>query len=69
MGITPTTEAIMKVGALPLGLVAQPGSSVIFKTGDWRSALPVLDREKCSYCGFCHIYCPDGVYQDVGEET
>jgi len=61
-------EAIMKVGDLPLGLTVQPGSTLSFKTGDWRSARPVLDREKCSYCGFCYVYCPDGVYQDMGEE-
>ena len=64
---TVTTEAIMKVGDLPFGLVVKPGSTLKFKTGDWRSALPVLDREKCVYCGFCYIYCPDGVYQDMGE--
>ena len=65
---TVTTEAIMKVGDLPLGLTVKPGSSLNFKTGDWRSARPVLDREKCAYCGFCYIYCPDGVYQDMGEK-
>ncbi|MDR1546811.1 MAG: 4Fe-4S binding protein [Deltaproteobacteria bacterium] len=61
-------EAIVKAGDLPVGFTAQPGSTVAFKTGDWRSVRPVLDREKCIYCGFCYYYCPDGVYQDMGAE-
>jgi pyruvate ferredoxin oxidoreductase delta subunit len=61
-------DALMKVKDLPPGFVAKPGSTVDFKTGDWRSIRPVLDKEKCIYCGFCYIYCPDGVYQDQGPE-
>ncbi|MDR1044842.1 MAG: 4Fe-4S binding protein [Candidatus Adiutrix sp.] len=61
-------EGAVKAGELPLGFAARPGSTRNFKTGDWRSARPVLDREKCIYCGFCYIYCPDGVYQDMGPE-
>ncbi len=63
-----TMEATVKVGDLPFGFTARPGSTRNFKTGDWRSARPVLDREKCVYCGFCYIYCPDGVYEDMGPE-
>ncbi|MDR3038034.1 MAG: 4Fe-4S binding protein [Candidatus Adiutrix sp.] len=65
---TITMEAAFKLGDLPFGLAVKPGSTRAFKTGDWRSARPVLDREKCSYCGFCYIYCPDGVYQDMGDK-
>jgi pyruvate ferredoxin oxidoreductase delta subunit len=61
-------DAVTKVSELPLGLCAAPGSTVAFKTGDWRSVRPVLDKEKCIYCGFCYYYCPDGVYQDMGAE-
>jgi pyruvate ferredoxin oxidoreductase delta subunit len=64
----PTIDALAKVGDLPLGFTAKPGSSMDFKTGDWRSVRPVLDREKCIYCGFCYFYCPDGVYQDMGKD-
>ncbi|MDR1394919.1 MAG: 4Fe-4S binding protein [Deltaproteobacteria bacterium] len=61
-------DALMKTGDMPDGFRAKPGSSINFKTGDWRSTRPVLDREKCIYCGFCYIYCPDGVYQDQGPQ-
>jgi pyruvate ferredoxin oxidoreductase delta subunit len=59
-------EALARVKDLPLGFTAEPGSTTAFKTGDWRSLRPVLDREKCVYCGFCYYYCPDGVYRDKG---
>ena len=27
-------------------------------TGSWRTSRPVLDNEKCTYCGLCSLYCP-----------
>ena len=27
-------------------------------TGSWRTIRPVLDKEKCTYCGLCALYCP-----------
>lgn len=27
-------------------------------TGDWRTKRPVVDKDKCIFCGFCAIYCP-----------
>jgi len=24
----------------------------------WRTELPVLHVEKCTYCGLCYLYCP-----------
>ena len=64
----PTIDAFEKVGELPLGFTAKPGSTMNFKTGDWRSVRQVLDKEKCVYCGFCYYYCPDGVYHDMGKD-
>ena len=42
------------------GLVDEPGSSVDYETGGWRSTRPILDLEKCSHCMFCWVFCPDG---------
>ncbi|MEW5724717.1 MAG: 4Fe-4S binding protein [Thermodesulfobacteriota bacterium] len=62
-------DALMSWKDVPLGAhVDRPGSTTDFLTGDWRSSRPVLDREKCIYCGFCWIYCPEGCYQDMGKE-
>ncbi len=27
-------------------------------TESWRIERPVLDKEKCNYCGLCALYCP-----------
>jgi len=46
--------------SLPMGaVVLEPGSSLKYKTGDWRAFRPVVDKEKCVNCLFCWIYCPD----------
>jgi len=62
-------DALMGWKDIPFGAhVPDPGSTVNYKTGDWRSQMPVLDREKCNYCGFCYIFCPEGCYQDMGDK-
>jgi pyruvate ferredoxin oxidoreductase delta subunit len=33
-------------------------SFLCLDTGSWRTARPVVDIEKCSYCGLCALYCP-----------
>ncbi len=42
------------------GLVLEPGSSVSYKTGTWRSSRPIIDEEKCNFCLTCWVCCPDG---------
>jgi len=32
------------------GLILEPGSSLKYKTGDWRAFRPVIDAEKCINC-------------------
>jgi len=39
--------------------IAEPGSSLKYKTGDWRAFRPVVDEAKCVNCLLCWIYCPD----------
>ena len=36
-------------------------------TGSWRTARPVLDKEKCTYCGLCALYCPPQCLYDMGD--
>jgi len=53
---------------LNLGIaVTEPGNASQLKTGDWRSMKPITDREKCTKCGQCYIYCPDMVYSKDAE--
>lgn len=31
-----------------------------FKPGDKRKSAPMWDKDRCTRCGLCFIYCPDG---------
>ena len=31
------------------------------KTGTWRTARPVIDRDKCTGCLLCWVFCPEGI--------
>ncbi|RLE39855.1 hypothetical protein DRZ77_03445 [Candidatus Woesearchaeota archaeon] len=45
---------------LPIGgRILNPGNSKEFKTGDWRSKKPVVDKSKCTGCLLCRLYCPE----------
>lgn len=47
------------------GIVTEAGSASQYRTGAWRSQRPVIDQEKCTLCGLCYLYCPEGcVVQD-----
>jgi len=46
--------------ALPIGaVVTRPGSTTDNKTGGWRALRPVWNKEKCTQCMICWMYCPD----------
>ncbi len=40
--------------------VHEPGNASQYKTGDWRSNVPVVDFSKCIKCALCYIFCPEG---------
>lgn len=44
---------------LRAGIIAKPGNAEEYETGEWRSLHPVWDKDKCSSCLLCFIYCPD----------
>ncbi|WP_407080300.1 4Fe-4S binding protein [Candidatus Contubernalis alkalaceticus] len=49
------------------GLVVPPGSSKNNLTGDWRSSLPVMMKERCIQCGLCWAFCPDAAQKQDSE--
>ena len=40
-------------------MVSNPGNASQYKTGDWRSMRPVVNKSNCIRCGICYIFCPD----------
>jgi len=48
---------------LPVGnVVLEPGNASQYRTGDWKSLMPALNKELCVHCGLCYIFCPDMAY-------
>jgi pyruvate ferredoxin oxidoreductase delta subunit len=43
-------------------------SATEYKTGDWRSKKPVRDKEKCTRCLICWIFCPDAAITWDGKD-
>lgn len=48
-------------------VVLEPGSTKHNKTGGWRTFKPVRNIKKCTKCGFCWMFCPDGCINDKFE--
>ncbi|OGN92208.1 MAG: hypothetical protein A2Z75_04300 [Chloroflexi bacterium RBG_13_50_10] len=45
---------------LPGCVVTEAGNAKQYRTGDWKSAHPVWNNEKCIKCGICYLFCPEG---------
>jgi len=41
------------------GMILEPGNSVEYETGSWRTYRPMLIAENCIHCMTCFLYCPD----------
>jgi len=50
------------------GAVAEPGTSMVTKTGSWREFKPVIDHDACTGCGLCETFCPDAAVKQVTED-
>lgn len=48
---------------LPPIPVSFPQKGAIGRTGDWRTFKPEINQEKCSKCGQCYMYCPEGTIE------
>ncbi len=56
----PQTVALAAWHELPQGgIVAEPATSLGYRTGSWRLERPVLDLTKCVQCLMCWLMCPD----------
>lgn len=48
-------------------VITEPGSARSYRTGDWRTERPVVDKGKCNKCGLCYIFCPEGCIREDAE--
>jgi pyruvate ferredoxin oxidoreductase delta subunit len=53
----------------PGGIIPEPGTSVRYRTGDWRTRRPVIDEQKCTNCLLCWIYCPDAAIEQTPKKV
>jgi pyruvate ferredoxin oxidoreductase delta subunit len=42
-------------------------SMLYMETGTWRTTRPVVDNEKCNFCGICAMYCPPQCLVNKGD--
>ncbi len=45
---------------LPGSVIIEPGNAKAYRTGDWKSAHPVWNNQRCIKCGICYLFCPEG---------
>ncbi len=44
---------------ITVGAVTRGGTSLCYKTGNWRDQRPIIDLTTCKVCGICREVCPD----------
>jgi pyruvate ferredoxin oxidoreductase gamma subunit len=49
---------------LPGNVIVEPGNAKSYRTGDWKSAHPVWNDQKCIKCGICYLFCPEGCIRE-----
>jgi len=49
---------------LPGCVITEPGNAKAYRTGDWKSAHPVWNDQKCIKCGICYLFCPEGCIRE-----
>ena len=50
------------------GAVVNGGTSLKYKTGNWRDQRPVIDQELCKKCNICKDVCPDDAVNVSAED-
>jgi len=66
---SPKNKEIMGYMDMPIGgLILDAGNSAKYKTGQWRTKDFYINKDKCSNCMLCFIYCPERCVELNGNE-
>ncbi len=49
---------------LPGCVITEPGNAKQYRTGDWKSAHPEWNNQRCIKCGICYLFCPEGCIRE-----
>ena len=49
------------------GAVVEGGTSLKYKTGNWRDERPEIDMDLCRRCGICAEVCPDSAVHAIDQ--
>jgi len=60
----PTWQEMRSGNILPYA-----GGAKNYRTGDWRTDRPVVDKSKCIKCGMCWLLCPDAAIKQNEDGT
>ena len=61
-------KTMEKLSEYPKGTYFEAGH-LVTKNAGWRNMRPEIDLEKCTGCGQCYLYCPDGVIFKEGDQV
>ena len=50
---------------ITVGAVVKGGTSLKYKTGNWRDQRPLIEMELCRRCGICAEVCPDSAVHGI----
>ena len=61
--VRPVVQVYKGYKDLPPIPVSMPQKGAIGETGAWRTYKPVINHEKCTKCGQCYLFCPEGTIE------
>ncbi len=58
-----------RLESLPRTPISTPSEEGVTNTGTWRTYRPVMNKQKCTKCLICWLYCPEGAVKLTKEEA
>lgn len=52
---------------MKISITIQPSTTLVNKTGSWRTNQPEFLYDKCTACGICPRVCPEGIIYQTNQ--